>query len=289
MLVPLLSGSARAVEVDVQPLRLEVPVFRRVATHVHRPADLKPGEKRPGVLLVGEPGCKLAGALAARQRLVTAHFSPAENVPPEFRSWEEGLGHAGQDAIHLVLKHLLSLPEVDKDNVGMVTFSFGIVGATGALARHPDVEVKFLIDWEGPSGPQNLPSVPPGHRIVRTHPAADREFWKERTASEFIKKVRCYYLRLQAEEDHVQSLGKNEHAIEMLNNATGGLCPWTRCNDNPPNLLYDATHPEKESARWFPGKSPRAEMERRILRYVAEMAEFAPLKKDREPQSGSLK
>jgi hypothetical protein len=60
-------------------LRLEVPVFRRVTTHVHRPADLKPGEKRPAVLLIGEPGCKLAGALAARQRLVATHFSPAEH------------------------------------------------------------------------------------------------------------------------------------------------------------------------------------------------------------------
>ena len=271
MLLTALWDCARAAEVDVQPLRLEVPVFRRVTTHVHRPADLKPGEKRPAVLLIGEPGCKLAGALAAGQRLVATHFSPAENVPPEFRSWEDGLGHAGQDAIYLVLKHLVSLPEVDKDNVGIVTFSFGIVGATGALARHQDAQVKFLIDWEGPSGPQNLPWVPPGHRIVRTHPASDREFWKERTASEFIKKVRCYYLRLQAEEDHVQSLGKNQHAIEMLNNAAKGLCPWTRCNDNAPNILYDQEHPENERGKWFPGKPPRPEMEIRVLRYVAEM------------------
>ncbi len=69
MLVAAVPGWARAADVDVQPLRLEVPVFRQVTTHIHRPADLKPGEKRPGVLLVGEPGCKLAAALAARQRL----------------------------------------------------------------------------------------------------------------------------------------------------------------------------------------------------------------------------
>jgi hypothetical protein len=286
MLVTALPGYTRAAEVDVQPLRLEVPVFKRVTTHIHRPADLKPGEKRPGVLLIGEPGCKLAAALAATQRVVAIHFSPAENVPPEFRSWEDGLGYAGQDAICLVLRHLLALAEVDKDNVGIVTFSFGIVGATGALARHEDLKVKFLIDWEGPSGPQNLPWVPPGHRIVRTHPATDQKFWSQRTASEFIKKVRCYYLRLQAEEDHVQSLGQNEHAIEMLNNATDGLCPWTRCNDNQPHIRYDQQHPEKESGKWFPGKPLRVDMEKRILQYVAEMTRMAPLKRSRELEGG---
>jgi hypothetical protein len=188
------------------------------------------------------------------------------------------LGHAGQDAIAILLKHLLSLPEVDKDNVGLVTFSFGVVGGTGALARHPELQVKFLIDWEGPSGPQNLRWVPPGHKIVRNHPATDVAFWKERTASEFIKKIRCRYLRLQADEDHVQVLGENQHAIEMLNSATAGLCPWTRCNDNPPNIRYDAEHPEKERRRWFPGKPPRADMEKIILRYIGEMTRMPPLR-----------
>jgi hypothetical protein len=215
--------------------------------------------------------------LASTQRLVAAHFSPAENIPDEFRSWEEGLGHAGQDTIALLLKHLLSLPEVDKDNVGLVTFSFGVVGATGALARHPELRVKFLIDWEGPSGPQDLRWVPPGHRVVREHPATDEAFWRERMASEFIKNIRCRYLRVQSEEDHVQVLGKNQHAIEMLNNATRGQCPWTRCNGNLSNILYDAEHPEKEKGKWFPRKPPRADMEQIILGYVAEMTRMAPL------------
>ena len=267
---PLLSA-------ETEPLRLAVPAYREVATHVHRPENLKPGEKLPGVLIVGGPGCKLAATLAARQRLIVIHYSPAENLPPEFRGWEERLGHAGQEVVHLVLKHLLSLPEVDPQNVGIVTFSFGVVGATGALARHPELEVKFLIDWEGPSGPQNLRWVPPGHKIVRNHPASDEAFWKERTASEFIKKIRCRYLRVQSDEDHVQVLGENQHAIEMLNNAAAGLCPWTRCNDNPPNLRYDAKHPERERGKWFPGKPPRADVETIILRYVGEMTRMTRL------------
>ncbi|MCX6901592.1 MAG: hypothetical protein NT105_23175 [Verrucomicrobia bacterium] len=273
---------------DVESLRLKVPVYREIRTHIHRPADLKPGEKRPGVLLIGEPGCKLAAKLATTQRLVATHFSPAENIPKEFRSWEGGLGHAGQDAAAILLKHLLALPEVDKDNVGLVTFSFGVVGGTGALARHPELVVKFLIDWEGPSGPQNLRWVPPDHKIVRNHPATDKAFWQERTASEFIKRIRCRYLRVQSDQDHVQVLGDNQHAIEMLNSAAASLCPWTRCNDNPPNIRYDAAHPERERGKWFPGKAPRADMEKIVLRYVEEMTRMPGLAaKETAPQPQS--
>jgi hypothetical protein len=262
LLALFLAGAA------VEPLRLAVPVYREVNTHIHRPSDLRPGEKRPAVLLIGGPGHQMAEALAKEQRLVCIHFSPAENIPAEFRGWEERLGHAGQDAIAIVLKHLLKLPEVDTNNVGLVTFSFGVVGGTGALARYPELQVKFLIDWEGPSGPQNLRWVPRDHKIVRNHLASDEAFWKERTASEFIKKVRCRYLRVQAETDHVQVLGQNQHAIEMLNNAADGLCPWTRCNDNPPNIRYDEKQPNN---KWLPGKPPRADMEKLIIRYVREM------------------
>jgi|GEM_PF-3368925 len=260
-----------------EPLRLDVPAYREVSTHIHRPENLKPGEKLPGVLIVGGPGCKLAAALAETQRLIAIHYSPAENLPTEFRGWEERLGHAGQDVVHLVLKRLFSLSEVDTQNAGIVTFSFGVVGATGALARHPDLAVKFLIDWEGPSGPQNLRWVPPGHKIVRNHPASDEAFWKERTASEFIKKVRCRYLRVQSETDHVQVLGQNQHAIEMLNNATRGLCPWTRCNDNPPNIAYDEKRPENEKSKWLPGKPSPGVMDKLVVKYVEEMIRMAPL------------
>ena len=256
---------------DTQPLHLKVPIYQEVNTHIHRPPDLKPHEKRPAILIIGGAGCKLAGALTSTQGVVTVHFSPAENLPPRFRGWEERLGHAGQDAICVILKHLVSLPEVDRSNVGIVTFSFGVVGATGALARHPDLRVKFLIDWEGPSGPQNLRYVPPGHKVVRNHPARDSEFWQERTASEFIKQIKCRYLRVQAEIDHVQILGHNQHAIEMLNNATRGASPWTRCNDNKPNILYDQEHPEKEKSKWLPRRLSGFERDLVIMRYVAEM------------------
>jgi len=282
----LLLAAGSLLSAETEPLRLAVPAYREVTTHIHRPENLKPGEKLPGVLIVGGPGCKLAASLVATQRLIAIHYSPAENLPPEFRGWEERLGHAGQDVVHLVLNRLLAQPEVDQQNVGIVTFSFGVVGATGALARHSDLDVKFLIDWEGPSGPQNLRWVPSNHKIVRNHPASDETFWKERTASEFIKKVRCRYLRVQSEVDHVQVLGQNQHAIEMLNNATRGLCLWTRCNDNLQNITYDEKRPENEKRKWLPGKLARSEMERLVLKHVHEMTQMPVLRaKETGPQS----
>ena len=40
---------------------------------------------------------------------------------------------------------------MDTNNVGVVSFSFGITTAAGCLGRHPELEVKYLIDVEGPS------------------------------------------------------------------------------------------------------------------------------------------
>ena len=75
----------------------------------------------------------------------------------------------------------------------------------------------------------------------------------------------------------MQVLGRNQHAIEMLNNAAAGLCPWTRCNDNPPNIRYDAGHPENEKSKWLPGKPPRDVIEKLTLKYIAEMARMPAL------------
>jgi hypothetical protein len=261
----------------VEELRIDVPVYRVIKTHVHRPKGLKPGERLPALLIIGHNRCKLATNLSTAQRIVCVHFSPTENIPAEFRAWEDAFGHAGQDAIALLLKHLLALPEVNKENTGIATMSFGVVGATGALARHPDLHVKFLIDWEGPSGPQNLRWIPSDHRVVRNHPVTDEQFWKERTASEFVKRIQCRYLRIQAETDHVQTLGSNQHAIEMLNNATKGMCPWTRCNNNPPNTLYNEGQPEDEKGKWLPGRSPPIEVEKLICEYGKEMIRMPPL------------
>ena len=165
LLAALLGIHTASAGEGIKELLLSVPVYHEITTHVHYPADLKSGERFPALLLVPfQEGCQRAKEMVDDQRIVCIHFSPREDLPAQHAAWEESLGYAGQDAIAKLLEYLQELPEVDKDNVGVATISFGVVGATGALARHPDLRIKYLIDWEGPSGPQNIKWA---RRIIR--------------------------------------------------------------------------------------------------------------------------
>ncbi|MCX7609111.1 MAG: hypothetical protein N2049_07845, partial [Anaerolineales bacterium] len=60
-------------------------------------------------------------------------------------------GFIHQDGLAEVIRFAATLPGIDPANIGLVTYSYGITMGAGALARHPDLPVKFLIDWEGPA------------------------------------------------------------------------------------------------------------------------------------------
>jgi pimeloyl-ACP methyl ester carboxylesterase len=63
-------------------------------------------------------------------------------------------GHIHQDGLAAVIRFAATLPVVDAARIGLVTYSYGITMGSGALARHPDLPVRFLIDWEGPANRQ---------------------------------------------------------------------------------------------------------------------------------------
>ena len=46
---------------------------------------------------------------------------------------------------------------------------------------------------------------------------------------------------MQSHEDHVQP--NNNHAIDIINAAVAGSCPWVRLNDHPPNQTYSYENP----------------------------------------------
>ncbi|MBI4584335.1 MAG: hypothetical protein HY717_09970 [Planctomycetes bacterium] len=57
-----------------------------------------------------------------------------------------------QDGLHALLKLIAGLPQVEKDNFGVVSSSLGLAMAAGALGRYPsDPPVKYFIDNDGPS------------------------------------------------------------------------------------------------------------------------------------------
>ncbi len=151
-------------------------------------------------------------------------------------------GPGDQDDLAEVIRHVAALPTVDADRLGIYACSFGLVAATGAIARHPELPVRWLVDEEGPSdacaamlcawrliaGDGPLPTVegaPPspvaspdtgrpdpakalelfGHACGPHGDAeTDQAWWSPREAIRSLPAFRGRYLRLQAAWDHVQ-------------------------------------------------------------------------------------
>ena len=156
---------------------------------------------------------------------------------------EDQNGYTHQDGLAEIVRFVAALPEVDEMQIGMVSWSYGVTMAAGALARHPDLPVRFLIDWEGPANRDDTGGCGDdavGH--LQGHPCDDEDFWREREASIFALDLRVPYQRLQSAKDHAQP--DNDHAVLMINNATDeaygghGKAPWTRLNDLEPNTVY---------------------------------------------------
>ncbi len=191
----------------------------------------------------------------------------AVDFSPQGRGQSEGddvfHGYAHQDDLMRVVEYVSSLPHVDTERIGLLSYSYGLTVATGALARYPDLPVAFLVDWEGPSCPgldirrglaENEPWAreaieritgrgPLGedeYATAEVHGGAlsDDEYWQERNAARFVADIPCPYLRVQFDVDHVQSTRK-AHMTKVINAATRESGQWTRCNDNQPNLVYD--------------------------------------------------
>ncbi|MBF0318357.1 MAG: hypothetical protein HQL01_00945 [Nitrospirae bacterium] len=165
-----------------------------------------------------------------------------------------------------MVKHFFDIEGVNRENVGILAFSIGITTAAGALCRFPveGCEVKYLFDWEGPSNRVNI-TKNGTHKPLKDFPMSNEEFWKEREAAAFIGGITCNYFRYQADTDHMQDTYKG-HAIELLNKARDGQARSTRCNGNPPNILYDAYKPE--AYHWVPTELNH---KGQILKYLLEL------------------
>jgi pimeloyl-ACP methyl ester carboxylesterase len=190
----------------------------------------------PGGTGVSEP--QKAVRLAAEGFLVVI-FDPDGRGQSEGQ--EDYNGYIGQDGLAAVIQAATSLPGLDADRYGLVSFSYGVTMAAGALARHPDLPIDFYIDWEGPVNrmyTSGCKSQPQQH--IQWQPCEDNAWWAEREAINFIGSVKVPYQRIQSQKDHVQS--QNTHAIEIVNAAVAASLPWVRLNEYPANQTYDAAN-----------------------------------------------
>ncbi len=182
---------------------------------------------------------------------------------------EDYNGFIQQDGLAAVIEFAATLPGVDPSRIGLVTYSYGITMGAGALARHPDLPVAFLIDWEGPANRNDTGGCDAGSlgHLQDVASCTDEAFWAQREASTFIAQIRVPYQRIQSEQDHVQP--DNAHAILMVNNAVNGGVPWVRLNDLPPNQTYDPASPpamlSEQESRLLPAL---------VSKYVQQMFEM---------------
>ncbi|MBN1995735.1 MAG: hypothetical protein JW953_23815 [Anaerolineae bacterium] len=235
----------------------------------------KPAGDGPFPVLIGVAGgdgmYAFQSALPARlleKGIITVDFAPQGRGESEGEDDHHGLVH--QDDLKAIVDFVSGLSFVQKDNMGLLSYSYGVVLATGALARYPEMPVAFLIDWEGPSCPgkdlqrglandeawayalirflnKGREPAPEELSQIILHGGAifDEGYWAERDASGFAADLPCPYLRVQFDQDHAQGSSKSQ-MIAIINAATINSGQWTRCNDNPPNIIYS----EEELSRY---------------------------------------
>ncbi|GBE00955.1 MAG TPA: hypothetical protein ENH07_02900 [Nitrospirae bacterium] len=232
------------------------------------------------------------------------------NLPGNLQS--DGLqnynGFIDQDALKAVIEYVSGLQNVTMNNIGVQTSSFGITAGAGVLGRYPELPVKYLIDFEGPSECFNtafetwaLDSDPSndrheqfhrmtGHYCTTRDPSSENEsWWAEREALRYVGSIRARYMRVQNQWDHAQPPNmqypswdypplwyQNKHAIDMVNAATNGSSPWTRINgdkiNNPTNTIYSRESPP-EYYTYPKNGVPSQE----IVPLIVEMAKMPPL------------
>ncbi len=245
--------------------------------HIHRPVGAGPSATVPGVVLV--PDLSAAGTTfenfadsIASEGFAVMHF----DADGRGRSGgtENYDGYKQQDGMAACLESLAVRPYVDAENLGIYSRGYGIVMATGMIARHATPSVKFLMDWEGPSDRYQTSSDSGGHVPV---PVDSESFWLEREAGRFIKNVPGAYLRIQTATDHTSRIPDNHHAIALIDSATSaadggsGIAVWTRVNDsvmNAGNHVYTVSDPPA----WIREQEERHQICREIL-YLHELAD----------------
>ena len=198
----------------------------------------RPVGEGPFPVLIVAPGGTRAGDQALptfrRREWVEAGFAVV-TWDPDGRGTSEGQedrgGHVHQDGLKAVIEDVSRLPQLDGDRMGLVSLSYGVVMASGLLARYLDeVPVHFLIDWEGPADRYDLMECASDMEPVGGRPLPpsdiscdDAEYWSEREAVRFIPLIQVPYFRIQSTPDHKQP--DVEHARQLLQAAVNSGVP----------------------------------------------------------------
>lgn len=167
----------------------------------------------------------LTASRLAREGFAAVAWSPSgrDGAP----GVEDRNGPVAQEELAAVLRATLADRRVGP--VAVLSISFGVVLAVGALVRWPDLadRVRILIDWEGP------PSRRWFHVRRLAYWTQDEAWWAPREAARHVGALRCPYWRFQSAWDHVHG-ADNGLGLEIARAAATGSCPEVRLNGAPP-------------------------------------------------------
>jgi hypothetical protein len=258
----------------------------------------------PGGLGAGESGDRHMASAG----FVEFHFNAeGRGVLHPSDGVEDHNGFIHQDDLKAVIEFAHTRPNVIDENLGVVTSSYGITMGAGCLGRYPNLQVKYLVDQEGPSEsfvtcfePWALDDDPTndrhdqgyamfGHWSIYRDPSPENvAWWSEREATRYIGNMRCRYLRIQAEWDHAQPPNEQwpgfdypplwyqcKHGVDLVNLATNGQAPWARVNGLSLGNLPDMTYSRENPPVYYSGRMGDHPNELSLI--LLEMAAMPPL------------
>ncbi len=235
----------------IQDVPLRSPRGHSLPARLHTPKGRGPW---PGVLLVpggldGAASLESPRCVLPAQRLARAGFAACVFTP----SGREGsLGPADcngplhQEEAGAALEALMGLPQVRSGPVSILSLSFGLVMALGALRRRSELSerVGVLIDWEGPGSRRWFEAA-----RIGSDPE-DHEFWEPREGVRLVEGLSVPYHRFQSRWDHVHGADTGI-GWEMVQAAVRGGCPGVSLNGHGPPL------PSRDAVVWAPGLRSR--------------------------------
>jgi hypothetical protein len=209
----------------------------------------------------------------AGRGIATILYNPPGRGIGEFASGGSGDqdGYTDQDALAQVLRAARDIPFIDGNNIGLCSDGAGLAAAAGALARNPDLAVRYLIDVEGPFDNLDMsgytwtgitPELAKKHMVRESlyykhwATAVDAspenvDWWQRREPGGFMHQINVtYYQRVQFETDRFQPPGYYAHALRMYEAALAAKIPHARIDRNP----WNAPLPPRRVPDLMPGR-----------------------------------
>lgn len=191
-----------------------------------RPAVVWVGDGAGGCAAAADPAAPLTAFEAARLGYVVLAIDLAGRGDSTGEDDHGGPEHA--DDLACAVAHLAGRPDVDPERIGLVGLGLGAPVCVAAAAG--GARVAWVLDWEGPVDRETLLSLCPDAPLG----VDDATWWRDRATLTHLQQLRCGYVRLQSEDDHLnpEELRHAQRALFAVSRSQG-TAAWFQINDHP--------------------------------------------------------